>query len=327
MRNIRKILTLLCISALAIVLAGPLYGQNEDMFIPSEQKQLTAVTEPATLMQGFLRVGFDWQYTGFRRIFDENGDRVFVPGSSVARSSSAEMVLQYGVTDRIQVNLVIPYMMDKLQSTILLDDPLFRARDQVDYQENGFGFGDISSGVYVQLFEETENRPSLTMRTTATVPTGRKNASGFSADSLSYDSPTGSGETSVAVDLQLRKIIYPYSFSFYAGSEIGFGGEKVLIPGEPESSFRSGNLYYAAGGFNFHLNDWICMTNDLYYTYIGPESVAGIRGEQTKWQLNLVPYLHFQVQQLRLVQGMFIPLKGKLISGDPSYIFIVQYVF
>ncbi|MEX0986366.1 MAG: transporter [Bacteroidales bacterium] len=302
-------------------------GQNEDMFIPSELKQLTAVTEPATLYRGFLKVGIDWQYAGFKRIFDENSNKYFVPGSTIARSSALNLSTHYGITDKLQLNLDIPYMLDMVQSTILLDDPLFRAREQFDFQQKGYGLGDISTGLYVQLVKEQENVPSITLRTTAILPTGRKNPSNFSSDSLIFDMSTGSGETSVAVDIQARKILYPYSFTFYSGFDMGFGGNRVINPGEPEKSFRSGNIYYVAGGFNFHLNDWICMTNDLYFTHIGPETLQDITGDETKWQVNLIPYLHFQVQQLRLVQGMFLPLMGKLTSAEPSYVFIIQYIF
>jgi hypothetical protein len=302
-------------------------GQNEDMFIPSELKQLTTVTEPSTLQQGFLRIGTSWQYAGFKRIFDENAKRLFVPGSSIARASAFDFSFQYGITDRMQVNVDIPYMMDLTQSSILLDDPLFRAKKQFDFQRKGNGLGDVSTGIYYQLLKEKDQLPSITIRATTMLPTGRKNASNFSTDSLIYDSPTGSGEASLALDIQARKIVYPYSFTFYSGIDFGFGGNKIIDPGSESMSFRSGNIYYVAGGVNFHLNDWICMTNDLYFTHIGPETINNIRGDDSKWQLNLIPYIHFQVKQMRLVQGIFVPLKGKLISADPSYVFIVQYVF
>lgn len=309
------------------ILSVTLCAQNEDQFLPSELKQLTAVTEPATLRQGFFRIGTVWQYTGFKTIFDADAKKMFVPGSTIARAESFDFSLQYGITDRFQVNLSLPYHMDKVESTLLYDDPFFRADLQLDFGQRGFGLGDLSTGIYTQVIKESDYIPAIIIRTTAILPTGRKNPGNFSSDSLIFDSATGSGEFSLAVDVLAKKIVYPYSFTFYSGIDFGFGGEKIINAGEQLSRFKSGPMYYAAAGVNFHLNDWICMTNDIYFTYIGKEEVNGVLQEETKWRLMILPYIHFQVKQLRLVQGITIPLKGKMIAADPSYLLIVQYLF
>jgi hypothetical protein len=319
----KKIALLILVAAFPAILPG----QGDDQFLPSELKQATVITEPATLRKGFLRVGFDWNYGGIKKIFNEQTKKIFTPGSSIGRSSMFEASVQYGLTDRIQANLTMPYMMDLVQGSIILDDPLFQQKKQVDFEQRGFGPGDLALGVYTQLLKESEAIPSVTLRTTVMLPTGRKNPGDFSSDSLIYHTSTGSGEVSLAIDLQARKIMYPYSFVVYGGIDYGFGGEKVIEVGMPEQSFRSGMTAYLAGGFNFHLNDWICMTNDVYYTRIGKETINNIQQDETKWQLMYIPYIHFQIKQLRLVQGVFVPLKGKLISADPSYIFIAQFVF
>ncbi len=319
---------------LLVFMSSTLLAQNEDQFLPSELKQLTAVTEPATLRQGFLRVGTSWEYTGFRTIYDEDANKIFIPGSAIARAASFGLSVQYGITDRIQANLYIPYHMDKVESVQLFDDPGFRSIElenyailQRNYAELGFGFGDLSAGIFTQLIKESDYIPAITIRTTAYLPTGRKNAGNISEDSLTFDTPTGSGEFALAVDIQAKKIVYPYSFSFYTGFDYGFGGEKVFFPGDLPYPFRSATVFYAAGGVNFHLNDWICMTNELYYTHIGREVIDNITLDNTKWRLMLMPYIHFQVNQLRLVQGVTIPLMGKLIPADPTYRLIVQYIF
>ncbi len=309
-------------------------AQNEDQFLPSELKQLTAVTEPATLTRGFFRLGTAWQYTGFKSVFDENASKLFIPGSSIGRAESFDLSFQYGITDRIQVNLVVPYHMDKVESTQIFDDPDFRFTEmenysilQKNYAQYGFGFGDISAGLNTQLIEESDLMPAITLRATGILPTGRKNPSNFSADSLVYDSPTGSGEFKLAIDILAKKIVYPYSFTFYTGADFGFGGEKIISPTDPLSQFKSGLIFYAAGGINFHLNDWICMTNDIYFTHIGRGEINGMMQDDTKWRLMILPNVNFQVKKLRLVQGVTIPIIGKMIAADPTYTLIVQYIF
>jgi len=316
------------------MISSKVTAQNDDQFLPSELKQLTAVTEPATLRQGFFRIGTLWQHTSFKTVFDEDVKKYFVPGSSIGRAESFDFSIQYGITDRFQLNVSIPYHMDKVESTQIFDDPFYRSVElenyavlQKNYANRGFGIGDLSAGLFTQVIKESEVMPAITIRTTAIIPTGRKDPGNFSIDSLIYDSPTGSGEFALAVDIQAKKIVYPYSFSFYTGIDFGFGGEKIINPGEIPSQFKSGTVFYAAGGVNFHLNDWICMTNELYYTHIGGEEINHIPYDNTRWRLMLLPYIHFQVKQLRLVQGISIPLIGKMIAADPTYTLTLQYIF
>jgi len=321
MKRRSSILTFLLLISIGV------FAQNEDQFLPSELKQLTAVTEPATLRQGFFRIGTAWMHTGFKTIYDEQAKKVFTPGSTIARAQSFDFSVQYGITDRIQLNLGIPYQMDKVESSIRYDDPFFRSDMQVDFAEYGKGFGDFSAGLYTQIIKESDYMPALTVRITAEAPTGRKNPGNYSSDSLIFDSATGSGEFSLAVDILAKKIVYPYSFTFYTGIDYGFGGEKIFLAGEDPSPFKSAKIYYTAIGINFHLNDWICMTNDIYYTFIGREEINGVLNDDTKWRLMLMPHIHFQVKKLRLVQGVSIPLIGKMIPADPSYILVAQYIF
>jgi len=313
------------------LLTCPLFllAQGEDQFLPTELKQLTAVTEPATLRKGFFKLGLDASYISVKRYYDDQGEKTLFPGAMLGRASYAGIHASYGITDRFQVNSSIPYMLDLAQSVALYYDPLASQYYQGLNEENGSGIGDISVGLYGQVLQEKEHIPSITARATLMIPTGRKEPANIQEDDLNifFDGATGSGEFSLAVDLQFRKIIYPYSFSIYSGFDYGFGGYKSAWPGEEQKSFKSGTVFYAAAGLNFHLNEWICMTNDFYYNVIGKAENDGSLSDVIKWNFNWVPYIHFQIKQLRLAQGFMIPLTGRNVAADPSYILIVQYIF
>lgn len=300
-------------------------AQVEQQVLPSEMKQLTAITEPATLMKGFFRAGIIYDHSFIKKIFDENADKLIIPGSSLSQLRTLSLSLQYGITDRFQVNLFFPFRFDFIQQSAVWEDPLFRTKTVTTWDQNGNGFGDIVAGLNSQIIRESDRFPSITTFGTITIPTGRKDITNV-VDQRTYDLPTGSGEVRLALDIQIRKIMYPYSFIFITGFEYPFEGEKILIPGGESTSFRSGNIYHLSGGFNFHLNDWLSMANDLEYQYIGEAEVDGVPTGYNPWALQYQPYIHFQIKRLRFVQSILIPLKGKYYTADPRYIFIVQYI-
>lgn len=309
-------------------------AQNEDQLLPTELKQLTAVTEPITLKKGFFRVGTFWSYTGYKSIFDQDTKRQYQSGSNIGRAQSIDLSLQYGLTDRIQINLALPYRMDKVQRVIFLDDPGFRpillqsySVAQNNYNEKGVGFGDLSASVFAQLFKESNYFPAISLRTTIEFPTGRKDV--IVADPSTYliHSAIGSGEFALIVDIVAKKIIYPYSFTFSSGLDYGFGGVRIKEPGGNPETFNYSPVFHTAGGINFHLNDWICLTNDIRFDLLGERDYYGLAPGDIQWRITYMPNINFQVKKLRLVQGISIPLKGLIMPADPSYALVVQYIF
>lgn len=313
------------ISIFLLFLTGNVNAQGEDQFLPSEIKQLTAVTEPATLHQGFFKIWLNYNYTSIKYIFDNEANKYLIPGASSARSSSVNLVANYGISDRIEVNIWLPYMLNKNENIFILDNP---AAPQTTYggQVNGFGLGDISVGMRTQVLLEQNRLPSLTLGTYLELPTGRKNPTNETGY-LEFDEATGSGEFSLGIEAQVRKIVYPYSFSFNSGFEYKTGGKKIHQIGEEEVPFKSGNVFYAIAGINFHLNDWICVTNDFNYTLIGSYTKDNKPEGDPSWAFSWTPNIHFQIKKLRLAQGFIVPIMGRNFGADRGYIFIVQYVF
>ena len=86
-------------------------------------------------------------------------------------------------------------------------------------------------------------------------------------------------------------------------------------------------IFSTQPGINFHLNDWICMTNDFLFQYFGKDRIAGEIQDQVRWDLEWVPNIHFQIRQLRLVQGISVPLTGRNVVADPSYLILISYLF
>ena len=141
--------------------------------------------------------------------------------------------------------------------------------------------------------------------------------------------PTGGGETVLRLELIYRKISYPYSYSFYGKLKYSFGGKKVMLPYENSIFFRSGNYYEAGGNFNFLLNDWIAIQNDLSFVYKHADKYNGETAQMTLNQMGIwyIPNINFQFKKFRLVQGVSIVLFGKTMPADPQYEIDLQYIF
>jgi hypothetical protein len=283
------------------------------------------ITEPATLFRGFFRASISYNYTSVKHLFNNMHQRGIISGAAAARSSSLVFLADYGLTDRMEINLWVPYMMNSNEHVLILDDP---ASSQTTYTGNvrGFGLGDMALGISAQVLKEQEHLPSVTVATYMELPTGRKNPANENAY-LEFDEATGSGEFSLGFDAQFRKIVYPYSFEFTSGFEWKTGGQKIHFPGEKQKSFKSGNVVYAIAGINFHLNDWICITNDVNYTYIGKYTLEDSLAEHPSMVFSWTPNIHFQIKKIRIAQGILIPIVGRNYGADPGYIFMFQYIF
>ncbi|KPK86116.1 MAG: hypothetical protein AMS27_05785 [Bacteroides sp. SM23_62_1] len=316
-----RIILVVCLQLISIYIVA----QIEQQMVPSEMKQLTAITEPATLMKGFFRVGMVYDHAFVKKLYDENANKIVLPGSSLSQTRALSITLQYGITDRFQVNLLLPFEFDLIQQSALWEDPLFRQKTIATWNQKGVGIGDLSFGLNSQIIKESDQFPSITAFGLITVPTGRKDITNV-VDQRNYDLPTGSGEIRLSLDLQARKIVYPYSFIFIASIEYPLGGEKILSPGGEKTSFKSGQVYRITGGVNFHLNDWLSMANNLDYQYISEAEIDNNPVGYNPWALQYHPYFHFQIRRLRFIQSVLIPLKGKYYSADPHYNFILQFI-
>ena len=308
------------------------FGQVEQMIIPSDLKQQTIITEPATLNKGFFRIGTIGSWGAIDRIFNESGKRSYIMGSygsGWATAWSFELDLQYGITDRIQATAQIPYKREKIYYASEIVLPGFDS-SIVEYTKvNGNGLGDISVSASYQILQEDVRKPSLVTKLFLTLPTGRKNPTNI-IDDKKYDRPTGYGETTLDLSFQFRKILYPYSVTIYTGFKYHFKGKKIFNPGEDEVSFKSGDLFYFQGSYNIHLNDWIVLGNEAAFfkwwddKFYG-ETAADV-GMTGRWQINYQPSLVFQIRRFRFFEVIQFPVIGNSVGADPQYILGLQYI-
>ena len=295
------------------------FAQTEEEVLPAERKQLTIITEPFTLYKGFFRAGVALQYSALYKIFDEEGNRVLISNAS-GRSWTSLLILQYGITDRIQVAADLPYQTQDLFLSFRAELP--GEIVQFKLEGSGSGIGDASIGVSYQLLTETITRPSVKVTATGIIPTGEKNPTELT------DFPVGSGHYALDVALSLRKISYPFSYSAFTSYKLNMSGAKQFDFGGPETSFNDGDLLTISAAFNFHMNEWLALTNDFYYFYSFADEENGQVVPDTKsWTVQYTPRLSFQIKRLRVNQVIQIPLFGKLSGADPGFILIVQYVF
>ena len=301
-------------------------AQTEQEILPAERKQLTIITEPYTLYKGFFRAGLSFQYSALYKIYDENGDKVPISNAS-GRVWGTQLLLQYGITDRLQLTAALPFDRQDLFLSYLGEAPGLNLFTQQKLEGQGRGLGDIWMGMAYQLVTETISRPSIKAMITATLPTGKKDPEALDDPEL-IDIPVGAGHFALDLAMAMRKISYPYSWTAYLSYKINMAGTKQFDLNGPVESFNNGNLLTVSGSFNFHMNEWLALTNDIYYFHSGED----IQNDQpvensASWSVQYNPRLSFQIKRLRVNQAIQIPLFGKLSGADPGFILIVQYVF
>jgi len=317
--------------SLALLLMSSLAsGQTEQQVLPSELKQQTVIQEPVTLRKGFFRTSFAGAYTFIDKVFDENGDKGYILGTiGWERSWTYNISLQYGITDRLQVMLKPVFHNKKIFYSDVLH---FGTTIETAYANvSGIGFGDLVLGLDYQILQETDTRPSIVARSFLTFPTGRKNPTAIK-DYKDFKLPTGTGEFVLALELKTRKIIFPYSITFNVGYSYSFEGEKIFYPDYPEDEmirFNTGNRLDLGGSFNFHLNDWIALQNQVVFFHWGSNKIFADPTETgfKSWVLSYQPTLNFQIRRFRLYEVVFIPVLGKYYPADPFYVLGLLYTF
>ncbi|MFC2124348.1 transporter [Bacteroidota bacterium] len=317
---------------LIIVLLIPVWlnskAQTDEQLLPAQLKQQTVITEPVTVRKGYTRLGFAAYYSVIDRWFDEDGKREYFPENTWASLWNFLLLAQYGITDRLQLGIDIPFRSSSLYQSIILDAPGADYYEELFWKVKGSGLGDISIGAKYQIITETPSRPSLVFTTYVTLPTGQKNPTDIE-DERNYKLPAGSGETTLDVDLLLRKINFPYSYTFNIGYLHSFGGSRLLDPMDTEETeYQSGGNLDIGASYNFNLNEWIVLQNELMYFRSAPDKIAGAipEDEFSSWSVQYLPKINFQLKRLRIVQAVGILLVGRNTGADPTYFIVAQYM-
>ena len=312
---------------LALVAEG--FSQTEKLLVPSDLKQQTIVTEPVTLRKGFFRAGLLLDYRVADRFFNDSGEKEYYESSSFGSKAAYGITLQYGITDRFQIDVVSEYLnkLQEIQNTEI--DAATNTSTVTVAQQKGLGLGDSHIALKYQLIPEIERTFSLSGRLRVTVPTGEKNPRNIRSENQ-FDLPVGDGTFAVSMNLSARKIAYPYSFSVYAGYTYNFSGEKVFNTlTQVERQFRYGNLFETGLNASLHLNEWIVFGNEINLYSEGQGEIDNEAAPLLPASLafSYEPSLVFQVHRFRLGESVRIPLLGKNVPADPLFVLIAQYVF
>jgi hypothetical protein len=319
---------IIILSLLTLISSG-LIAQTVEMVLPSDLKQQTIITEPATLNKGFLRVGLIADYVVVNKYFNSDGKKEYFPESVWASSWGYSLLIQYGISDRLTGELWVPYK-NEIWNYYKVDiTPEYNTFEENSWDLKARGLGDINISGRYQIIRATDSRPSLVGALDIGIPTGRKNPANVTGD-YQFDLPTGIGVFTFNAELRARKIIYPFAYSAYAAFLYHLPGTKLFQPSdEEEKDFQYGSNFNTGASVGFHLNDWIAVTNELNYFYAGKgeKENAGEDELETNWAISYEARLVFQVRRFRLAEAVRLPLMGKTISADPLYVILLQYTF
>jgi hypothetical protein len=312
-----------------LILALPIYCQTENQLVPVDLKQQTIVTEPVTLRKGFLRAGILLNYRVADKYFNDSGNKEYYVGSTWSSKSAYNLTLQYGLTDRFQIDISAEYLNIQKQSKSTELVAATNTTRIVVSEQKGLGLGDTHLAFNYQLLPETGYKISLTGGMKITLPTGKKNPTNIISVNQ-YDLPVGDGAYALAANLFARSIVYPYSFTGHLGYSYNFSGTKIINPGDnSESKFRSGNMTEAGLSANIHLNEWIVLANELNFYHKGAGKIDNVDTPRipASWAFSYQPNLVFQVKRFRLGESVKIPIKGKNVPADPLLVIMIQYLF
>jgi hypothetical protein len=304
-------------------------AQVEKLINPSDLKQQTVVTEPVTLRKGYFRAGMTLSYFALDKYFVSATKKEYYTLSSWHADFTYQFVLRYGITDRLEVDVAIPFTKKKTELHYNTIWPAYDTDMSLSGNYTAHGLADCDLTVKYQIIPQKDNNISLTFWQWITIPTGEKDYSDIKSYT-DFKLPLGNGSFTTGSWLNLRKIRYPYSIDVYACYGIKFQGSKRIAHDETEETkFKDGNYIWAGGSFNIHLNEWIVLANDMSYKY-NQKGVIKYSPEQITdpaWTFSYSPGLVFQVRRFRITEVVQMPLMGKNNSADPLYVMKVLYTF
>lgn len=304
-------------------------GQTEKIINPADLKQQTVISEPLSLNKGFLRAGLFYTHATLDKYFDEKKEKNYFPESTWGSSTSIQLWLQYGISDRLMVELGIPYVNDLTNIHRRYYIPENNSTKVYNGSNRGKGIGDIIASATYQIIPSKDNNFSVKANLDLTLPTGRKDFKNVKSED-EYDGPSGYGAFKLTPRITARLLSYPYSFIAYASFNYNFSTERMLYPTDKkETKITDGSSFLGGISANLHLNEWIALVNDINYTHWGKDKIEGVSPDDlvTKWALAYEPRIVFQIRRFRLGEAVNIPLKGKYVGADVLYVLMAQYVF
>jgi hypothetical protein len=170
----------------------------------------------------------------------------------------ASMGLRYGITDRLEAEVNVPYLYRVDVSEITeTDDP---SRDRTA----DWGLGDVNVGLFAHLLDETRRRPDVILNLRAKTRTGR--------DPFEIDTDeiaTGTGTWGASAGLTFVKTLDPAVMFFSSTYFVGF--EREIDQGD----FDPGDTFEYSLGLAFSLNERIAMTTSLLHRITSRSKLDG----------------------------------------------------
>lgn len=311
------------------MIASSALAQTEKIINPADLKQQTVINEPLSLNKGFLRVGLFYSHFVLDKWFDESGRKTYMPESTWSTSNNLQLWIQYGISDRLMVEVGVPYGNDLTNIHRKYMFPEWDTMVIYNVSNRGKGIGDIVASATYQIIPSKDRKFSLKANLDLTIPTGRKNFTNVVSDD-EFDGPTGYGVFSLTPRITARMLVYPFSFQAYVKIDYNFEGSRMIFPTDTvETNIRDAFNVTGGASVNIHLNEWIALTNDISYSYWGKDKIEGVSESSlpTKWILTYEPRIVFQIRRFRLGESVTIPIKGKYNGANPNYTFIVQRIF
>lgn len=317
------------ISFIILAISGSAFGQTEKLLVPSDLKQQTIVTEPVTLRKGYLRTGMLFNYRVADRYFDDSKAKQYYETSIWSSKSSYGLTMQYGLSDRFEIDLMLEYINKLQQSSSTETSSVTNLTTTTVSKQKGIGLGDSHLGLLFQIIPEKERKISLTTSLDATFPTGKKNPANIKNENQ-YDLPVGDGTYSLGMSLIMRKVAYPYSFNGSIEYIFNFPGSKIISTTNPiETGFKFGNHFETGFTTDLHLNEWIVLANNINFYHEGEGTVKTQKPAviPVSWAFSYEPGLIFQVYRFRLGESVKIPVWGRNVPADQLYMIFAQYIF
>lgn len=307
---------------------------TQQMINPNDHKHQTIVVEPLTLPKGFFRTGLSYLNGKSNVNFNDSWKREANTGSQAFTTQVLNFTQQYGVSDKLQVSLRVPFSFQKMQASIYGNDLTSDWDSTYYYEFEGNGIDDITIELGYQIVGLNHKHPSVTLFTGMTFPTGRKNPKN-TTDPLSIKMPIGSGCFASHVDLKMKKVLYPFAFTLSSGIEYRFKSSRQIALSdfnwtEQEVGFQEGVNSYNSFDLTMLLNDWISISNTLWFFYHSPvmydKNPYFSDSSDPSISFIYCPSVYFQIRKIRFVQSVMFRFAGRNIPADPSYMVLLQYI-
>ena len=107
----------------AIIITTGANSQVMEQLSPQQKKQLTVVTEPFTMYKGFLRAGLSTNVMFQDKNFGASGQKLNYETNSSTFIQATILTLRYGITDRLEVEGMLPLSNGRVSGTYLQEIP------------------------------------------------------------------------------------------------------------------------------------------------------------------------------------------------------------